>query len=122
MIEWFTTAQVLVACAAGVLCLVLGLAQRIPNDLSMGSLALVELLLLAQLVSAIVAPIVGNEPRGNLVEFYIYLISAIILPAVGGFWALLERTKWSTVVVGVICLAVAVMTYRMGQIWFVQGG
>jgi len=121
VIEWFTTTVVFIALAAGLLCLALGLAGRSPNDLTMGATALVELLLVAQLVVTIVAPIVGNEPRGNLAEFYIYLISALLLPLAGGFWALIERSRWSTVILGVVCLAIAVMTYRMGQIWFVQG-
>jgi hypothetical protein len=121
MIEWFTTVQVVVACAAGVLCIVLGLAKKLPGDLSMGAVALVELLLIAQLVVAIVAPLVGNEPSGSLAEFYIYLISALILPLAGAFWALIERNRWSTIILGGVCLAIAVMVYRMGQIWFVQG-
>ncbi|HEY2555976.1 MAG TPA: hypothetical protein VGI08_02635 [Diaminobutyricibacter sp.] len=121
MIEWFTAVQVAVACIAGVLCIVLGLAGRVPSDLTMGAVALVEILLVAQLVVTIVAPIVGNEPTGSLAEFYIYLISALILPIAGGFWALIERNRWSTVILGAVCLAIAVMVYRMGQIWFVQG-
>jgi hypothetical protein len=121
LIEWFTAVQVIVAVLAGLLCLVVGFAGRQPNDLTLGAIALVELLLLAQLVVTIVAPIVGNDPSGSLGEFYIYLISALLLPVAGGFWALIERTRWSTVVLGVVGLAIAVMTYRMGQIWFVQG-
>ena len=121
MIEWFTAVQVAVACIAGVLCIVLGLAGRVPSDLTMGAVALVELLLVAQLVVTIVAPAVGNEPTGSLAEFYIYLISALILALAGGFWALIERNRWSTVILGAVCLAIAVMVYRMGQIWFVQG-
>ncbi|HWD61478.1 MAG TPA: hypothetical protein VG369_03205 [Humibacter sp.] len=121
MIEWFTTVQVFVALAAGILCLVVGIVGRPPNDLTLGAIVLVELLLVAQLVVTIVAPIVGNNPSGSLGEFYIYLISALILPVAGGFWGLIERTRWSTVVLGVVGLAIAVMTYRMGQIWFIQG-
>ncbi|HEV7812092.1 MAG TPA: hypothetical protein VGO99_03945 [Leifsonia sp.] len=121
MIEWFTTVQVIVACAAGVLCIVLGIAKKLPGDLSMGAVALVELLLIAQLVVALVAPAVGNQPSGSLAEFYIYLISALILPLAGAFWALIERNRWSTIILGGVCLAIAVMVYRMSQIWFVQG-
>ncbi|GAB3805980.1 hypothetical protein GCM10028798_28350 [Humibacter antri] len=121
MIEWFTAVQVIVAVLAGILCLVVGFIGRPPNDLTLGSIALVEVLIIAQLVVTIVAPIIGNEPRGSLGEFYIYLISALLLPIAGGFWALIERTRWSTVVLGVVGLAIAVMTYRMGQIWFVPG-
>ena len=120
MIEWFTWLQVGVAVVAGLFCLVLGLLGRQPNDYSLGATLLVELLLVAQLVVAIVAPSVGNPPRGSLPEFYIYLLSALLLPPLAGFWALLERNRWATVVLGVVCLAVAVMVYRMYQIWVFQ--
>jgi hypothetical protein len=120
MIEWFTTVQVAVAVIAGVLCLALGFAGRQPNDITLGVTALVEVLLVAQLVVAIVAPATGNEPRGDLLEFYTYLVSALLLPLAGGFWALVERSRWSTVILGVVCLAIAVMVYRMNVIWFVQ--
>ena len=120
MIEWFTWVQVAVAVLAGLLCLVLGLAGRAPNDYSLGATLLVELLLIAQLVVAIVAPLAGNPPSGSLPEFYIYLVSALILPPLAGFWALVERNRWSTVVLGVVCLAIAVMVYRMYQIWSFQ--
>ncbi|MDO9394941.1 MAG: hypothetical protein Q7T71_00190 [Herbiconiux sp.] len=121
MIEWFTVVQVAVAVLAGLLCVILGLAGRRPNDLTMGATALVELLLIIQLVVAIVSPALGNQPTGSLLEFYIYLISAVLLPLGGGFWALIERSRWSTVILGAVCLAVAVMVYRMNAIWFVQG-
>jgi uncharacterized membrane protein len=120
VIEWFTWAQVIVAVAAGLLCVVLGLAGKQPNDYSMGAALLVELLLIAQLVIAIVAPAVGNHPSGSILEFYTYLVSAIVLVPLAGFWALVERNRWSTVILGVACLAVAVMVYRMLQIWTVQ--
>jgi hypothetical protein len=121
MIEWFTWVQLAVAVAAGLLCVGLGLAGRKPTDLSMGATLLVEVLLLVQLVVAIVAPLTGNEATGSLLEFYTYLISAILLPLAGGVWALIERSRWSTVILGVVCLSVAVMVYRMLQIWTVQG-
>jgi hypothetical protein len=122
MIEWFTTVQLVVAVAAGLLAVVLGLAGRKPDDLVLASAALVELLLFAQIVVAIVAPAVGNTPTGSGLEFWVYLVSAALLPPLAVFWALVERNRWSTVIVGVACLAVAVMLYRMGQIWFVQVG
>jgi hypothetical protein len=120
VIEWFTITQVAVACLAGVLCLILGFIGRVPNDFTMGATALVEVLLIVQIVVAIIAPLTGNEPTGDLLEFWVYLISAAILPPLAGFWALIDRSKWSTVILGVVCLAVAVMVWRMGQIWTVQ--
>ena len=120
MILWFTLAQVAVAVLAGLLCVVLGLAGRRPSDLSVGSLALLELLLIAQIVIAIIAPFAGNPPTGSALEFWVYLVSAALLPPAAVFWALLERSRWSTVIMGIAALAVAVMVWRMQVIWTIQ--
>jgi hypothetical protein len=121
MIEWFTWLQLAVAALAGLFCVALGLAGRKPTDLTMGATVLVEVLLIAQLVVAIVAPLAGNRPTGSPLEFWVYLVSALLLPIAAGFWALVERTRWSTVILGVVCLSVGIMLYRMLQIWTVQG-
>jgi hypothetical protein len=116
-----TAILLIVSIAVGLLCVVLGLAGRRPSDLTLGATVLVLLLLVVQLVFAIVAPAVGNSPTGSVLEFYVYLVSAILLPPLAVLWSLLERTsRWSTIVLGVASLAIAVMVYRMHQIWFVQ--
>jgi len=120
MILWFTLAQVFVAVAAGLLCVVLGLAGRRPSDLSVGALALVELLLIVQIIIAIVAPLAGNPPTGSLLEFWVYLISAALIPPAAVAWALLERSRWSTFILGIAALAIAVMVWRMQAIWTIQ--
>ena len=120
MVEWFAYLQIAVAVAAGLFCLAVGFAGTIPNDLSLGATLIVEVLLVAQLVVSLLAPAFGNLPSGNPLEFYTYLISAILLLPLAGFWGLVERSKWSTVVLGVACLAAAIMLYRMLQIWTVQ--
>jgi hypothetical protein len=120
MIQWYAVIEVAVASAAGVLCVVMGLFRRKPSDLTMGALALVELLLVAQLVIAIIAPLTGNSPTGSIVEFYIYLGCALLIPLLAAFWALVERDRWSTIVLGVASLAIAVMVVRMNIIWTVQ--
>lgn len=120
MILWFTIVQIAVACAAGAFCLVAGLAGRRPSDWTVGSLALVELLLVVQVIVAIVAPLAGNPPTGDLLEYWVYLISAVLLPLGGVAWALLERSRWSTVILGVIGLSLAIMLWRMQVIWTLQ--
>jgi hypothetical protein len=120
MIFGFTVVLVGVAALSGLLCVVLGIAGRKPADISLISLIVVEVLLLAQIVIALVAPAFGNTPTGNPAEFWVYLITAAIIPPLAVIWALTERTRWSTVVLGVGALAVAVMAYRMHQIWTVQ--
>jgi hypothetical protein len=121
MLEWFTWFQIAVAVASALLCLILGGIGRKPSDLTMGATGVVALLLIVQLGVAIASPIMGNEPTGSLFEFYLYLVTAIFVPIGAGFWGLLERSRWSTVVLGAANLAVAIMLVRMSVIWFLQG-
>ena len=74
---------------------------------------------LAKIV-AIVAPLIGNPPTGDLLEYWVYLVSAVLLPVGAVLWALMERSRWSTVILGVAALAIAVMLWRMQVIWSVQ--
>ncbi len=39
-----------------------------------------ELGLVVQVVVAIIAPLTGNEPTGDLLEFWIYLVTAVLMP------------------------------------------
>lgn len=117
MIAWFTIALIVVSCAAGVLCLALGFAGRRPSDLSVGAMALIELMLIAQIVVSIVSPFAGNPAEGDLLEFWMYLVSAALLPLAAVVWAFVERSRWATVIMGVVGLALAVMAWRMQVIW-----
>lgn len=121
MVSWFATVTIVVALATALLCLVNFFRKRGPDDYTLGGTLLVTLLLIVTAIMAIVGPLVGNAPTGDLLEFWLYLIVAIALPIGGGVWALTDRTKWSTLVVAVINGAVAVMVLRMLEIWFVQG-
>lgn len=121
MILWFTIAQIALAVIVGLLCVGLGLAGRRPGDVSVGAMALLQLVLIAQIIVAIVAPFVGNSPTGSILEFWTYLVTAAVLPLAGIIWAFIDRGRWSVVVMGVLALAVAVMTYREWVIWTVQG-
>ncbi|MCC2029198.1 hypothetical protein KEC56_06675 [Microbacterium sp. YMB-B2] len=120
MILWFTTLQIVIAVAAGLFAVIAGLLGRRPSDYTVGALALVEALLIVQVVMAIIAPFAGNPPSGDPLEFWVYLISAALLPVGGVVWALLERSRWSTVILGVVAFAVAIMLWRMEVIWTIQ--
>lgn len=120
MVEWFMFLQLGVAVVAGLFCIVMGFAGRQPNDVTLGATALLFVLLLVQVVVSLIAPAVGNLASGSLLEFWTYLVSAVLLPPLAAFWALVERNRWSNVILGAVCLAVAVMLYRMNEIWFVQ--
>ncbi|RKT33762.1 hypothetical protein DEU34_2367 [Microbacterium sp. AG1240] len=122
MILWFTLAQVAVASVAALVAVIAGLAGRRPGDLTVGSLALIEVLLIAQVVTAIIAPLAGNPPTGSGLEFWVYLVSAVLIPPAVVAWALVERSRWSTVIMGIGAASVAIMVWRMHVIWTVQIG
>ena len=117
MIAWLYNAQLFVSTVAGLLALILGLAKRQPSGFSIGALALVQLALVTQLVASLVIVISGGRAKQDTVEFFAYLLVALLIPVGAGFWALIERTRWSTVIIGVGALTVAVMLVRMNQIW-----
>lgn len=120
MIDWLTWAQIAIALIVAVLCLINFGRKMSPNDITLGGSLLVALLLLAQIVVAIVAPMVGNEPTGDPLEFWMYLITAFLLPIGAAFWALTDRSRWSNLILSIAAFSVAVMLYRMLFIWTVQ--
>jgi len=115
---WFLVVQEVVAAAVGSFGLLLGMAKRKPSLISIGALGLVELLLAIQFVLSIVLVSGGARAKTDTVEFFSYLVVAMIVPIGAGFWALVERTRWSTMVLGVAGFTVAIMLARMEQIWF----
>lgn len=117
MIELLLQIEVWVCVAAGLLAAGLAALGRKPSLVSLGALALVELALIVQLVISIVIAISGGQSKGDIVEFFGYIITALLVPLAAGFWALVERTRWSTLILGVGALTVAVMLVRMWQIW-----
>ncbi|MTD56035.1 hypothetical protein [Amycolatopsis pithecellobii] len=95
---------------------VLAARNREPQRALLAGLAVVELLVVAQLVLGIVLLIGGGRP-GNLVTYLAYLIGALVIIPAGAAWALAERSRSSTVILGVACLAIPVMVLRLHQIW-----
>jgi hypothetical protein len=118
MLDWLYAAQLWIALAIGVITLVLGLIGRVPSDWTVGGQAVIELGLLVQLVVSLVLVANGQHAVNDTAEFFAYLITALIIPLGAVFWALIDRkSKWSTVVLGVSGLTIAVMLVRMHQIW-----
>jgi hypothetical protein len=117
MLDWLYSTQLWVASIAGLFAIALGLAKRKPSGLTISALAAVQLGLIIQLVVSIVLVIAGERAKTDTVEFFAYLVVALMIPVATAFWALIERTRWSTIVLGVGALTVAVMLVRMSQIW-----
>jgi|UPI00035EBCF7 hypothetical protein len=117
MIEWYAWAQLGIGIVGGIICLVAAFRDHKPNDLTVGSVALLEVLLLVQLVMVLIAPAAGNPVRGDALEFWMYLIAALLIPPLAIVWSIIERVRWSNAVLAVAAFAIAVMVIRMQQIW-----
>lgn len=118
MIDSFYQAAQVIAVVGGLLALVLGLIGRLPSLVSLSPLALTALLLIVQAFVTIGVLATGNTAKGDVIEFYGYLITALIVAVGAGLWSLAERSKFSTMILGAANLTVAIMLLRMWQIWF----
>lgn len=117
MFEWAYQIQVFYALFAGLFVIGLGIFRRPPSWLSVGVISVVEGFLLVQLAVTIALVSTGSEAKGDTVEFFGYILTALIVPPAAVGWAVFERTRWSTLVIGISGLTVAVMLVRMWQIW-----
>ena len=113
----FFLAGTIVCLLSAVLCIGAALLRQPPNDITILSVAAVELFLLVYTVAAAVRQSTGNPVLGEAWEFWGYLLTALVLPLGAFWWALLERTRWSNFVLAAAGLTVFVMLFRMEQIW-----
>lgn len=109
-----------VVCAASLLiCWVMTPVRDHPADSSIVSIAAVELFLLAYGVYAGVRQLGFDAPiLGEVWEFWGYLATALLLPIGVFIWAMVDRTRWSNLVMSSVGLVVFVMVYRMEEIWW----
>jgi len=117
MLEWWYQAQLWFGVAAGLLLVVMGLIGRKPSGFSLALVAGSEFGLLMQLIASITLVILGERAKIDTWEFFGYLIVALMVPVAAAIWALTDRNRWSTVVMGAGILTVVVMLVRMQQIW-----
>ena len=117
MLEWWYQGQLWFGVAAGLLLVLMGLIGRRPSGFSLALVAGSEFGLLMQLIASITLVILGERAKLDTWEFFGYLIVALMVPVAAAIWALIDRNRWSTVVMGVGVLTVAVMLVRMQQIW-----
>ena len=117
MLDWFYPILLWASVAVGLVLVLLGLIGRVPSGFSLLLLAVTEFLLALQLVGSITVVVLGQQAKTSTIEFFGYLITAMFVPPAAAAWAILEKSRWSTVVLGVGSLTVAVMVVRMQQIW-----
>ena len=117
MIEWLFQVLLWLSLGIGAVLLVLGLIGLKPSGYLILSLALVEVSLLVQLAVSVGMVLAGSQAVVSTLEYFGYLLVALLIPVAGGIWALAERTRWSTVILGAAALTISVMLVRMWQIW-----
>ena len=117
MIEISYQGLMLICLGSAGVALLLGLLQRPPSWWSVGTAIAVEAALIIQLVWSIVLVSSGQSAVGDTLEYFGYIITALLVPPAAVIWAIYERTKWSTLVIGLSSLTVAIMVVRMWQIW-----
>ena len=117
MIDWLTNLLLAISLLVAAALFVMSVARRKPSLLSLTMIGLVELGLLVQIVVSIVLVSGGERAKTDTIEFFGYLLVALLIPVGAGFWALSERTRWSTMVLAVAAGTVGVMLARMQQIW-----
>jgi hypothetical protein len=117
MLDWWYQAQLWYGVIAGLLVVTLGLIGRPPSGFSLALIAGSEFGLLMQLVASITLLFLGQSAVLDTWEFFGYLLVALFVPVAAVIWALVDRSRWSTVVLGAGMLTVVVMLVRMLQIW-----
>lgn len=117
MLEPLYFAVLILSVGVGAVQLVLGFLGRKPGQPEILMSVAVLSGLAVQLVVSTILVIAGQRAVISTVEFFGYLIVAMVVQLAAGVWALAEKTKWSTVVLGAASLTIAVMLVRMLQIW-----
>ena len=120
MIAWVAFAIIGIALIQMVVSLVFALRSTPPNDYTLGLTALLGVAVLGQAVLTVFMQVGGAGPTGDIVEFWAYLGTAVVLAPGAIVWGLIERTKWATWALVVVGFSLAVMVYRMYAIWFIQ--
>jgi hypothetical protein len=119
-----TTLAVVVTIAAVLLAavgVVSTAAGRRTGQLHLAAAALLEAVLLVQAVLAVVLLVGGHHPK-ETAAFLGYLVGIVLVPVAGVLWARSEPTRWAGTVLVVAAVVVAIMDWRLVQLWNVTGG
>lgn len=90
--------------------------NRPPDMTHLAGAVLVELVVLAQVVVAIVRLLGGSRPA-ELGTFIGYLVSTVLLLPAAVALMLMERTRYGAAILGVAALVLPVLVLRLQQVW-----
>ena len=116
MIPALAYAIIVLAGAAVVWGVITAITDRPPGKAQLLFAAGVWLLTLVQSIVAAAQLIGGFEPA-SMATTVGYLIGIVVLIPIAWFWANVERTRFSGVVLAVAAFAVLAMTFRLLTLW-----
>lgn len=116
MADPLVTAVLALALALATVGAVTALLGRAPGYLHLGGLAAVEGVLVVQAVTAIAQMFGGDRPE-QLATFTGYLLTVVLVPPLAALLSSAERSRWGSVIVTVAALVVAVLVFRLQQVW-----
>ncbi len=116
-VDAFFVIGAVVCLVSTVICIAAAVLKQPPNDVTILAVAAVELFLLVYGVAAAIRQVGGERVLGEPWEFWGYLLTAVLIPVGAFWWAILERSRWSNLVLGAVGVTIFVMLFRMEQIW-----
>jgi hypothetical protein len=105
-----------IAVALALLGLASTLARRRIGLVHLAVAGVLEALLLVQAGIAVAAMAGGDTPP-ETATFAGYLAGVVLVPVAGSLWARTEQTRWAGTVIAVAAAVVAVMVWRLLQLW-----
>lgn len=120
MIGWLAWTTGALGLAVAVLAGVATVRARRIDDLQLVGAAVLELALLAQAVVGCVHLATTSRDVDGVV-FGGYLLTSVLVPPLGAFWALGERSRWGTGVLTIAGVTSAVLVLRLEQVWRTGG-
>ncbi len=117
VLVWTATVVALMLAALGALST---LTRRRTGLAHLGAAVVLEAVLLLQAAIA-AARLVGGHRPADTVTFLGYLGSVLLVPVAGVLWSRNEPSRWAGTVIGIAALVVAVMVWRLLQLWQAPG-
>lgn len=120
MIDWLASTIIVISVGLAVVTLVT-VARTAPfGPVQFGGVAVVELLVLGQGITAVTQLARGTTPE-DPVLFIGYLLTAVLALPAALSWAMMERTRWAIAVIALGHVTVAALILRMQQLWTIGG-
>ena len=117
VLVWVATGVALVLAGLGALST---LTRRRTGLAHLATAAVLEAVLLVQAGIAVARLVGGHRPE-ETATFLGYLGGVVLIPVAGVLWSRNEPSRWAGTVIGIAALVVAVMVWRLLQLWEATG-